>query len=254
MHTGQGILANEGEERFKELVKQRCTYYFDLLPVMQDRHSIRAVFTNDDDSLFDALNDSDDEEQDEDHNSGGILNVSGEDLMNTSMESVTDRSMTSSSSKNKSLTTRNVEQWSTKAPALVAKQKSRVVTKAARNKDVASMALENFGVLSVGKPSSQHDIYIAKKSQMMDKRLKLYDDRMEMAQMKLNLEINRFAHEKQQSSERLKMEQMTFQLQHKHQIIQLNKDLFKQRLDFKMAYPNVTEEELDRVFPFHKQS
>lgn len=251
LNTGhQGIRENEGEERFAECVKQRCAYYFDLLPVMQDRHSIRPSFTTD-------LDDSDSNESED------ILNISLNSVAELSIISSTsgaaagsgtEKHMASDKSKEApSVATKNdkVVSEKRKAPALEARHKARSLAKiSAQKKDNVTAALENIGIS--GGSVNHHDVYIAKKSEMMKKRLKRFDDKMDIAERRLHLDEKRFAHEVEQSTakmnearRRFNMEEMTFQLQH-------NKEVLRQRLDFKRNNPDVTEEELDSVFPFHR--
>jgi hypothetical protein len=249
LNTGQGIHENEGEERFAEYVKQWCAYYFDLLPVMQDRHSIRPSFTTD-------LDDSDSNESED------ILNISLNSVAELSIISSTsgaaagsgtEKHMASDKSKAPSVATKNdkVVSEKRKALALEARHKARSLAKiSAQKKDNVTAALENIGIS--GGSVNHHDVYIAKKSEMMKKRLKRFDDKMDIAERRLHLDEKRFAHEVEQSTakmnearRRFNMEEMTFQLQH-------NKEVLRQRLDFKRNNPDVTEEELDSVFPFHR--
>jgi hypothetical protein len=249
LNTGQGIHENEGEERFAEYVKQWCAYYFDLLPVMQDRHSIRPSFTTD-------LDDSDSNESED------ILNISLNSVAELSIISSTsgaaagsgtEKHMASDKSKAPSVATKNdkVVSEKRKALALEARHKARSLAKiSAQKKDNVTAALENIGIS--GGSVNHHDVYIAKKSEMMKKRLKRFDDKMDIAERHLHLDEKRFAHEVEQSTakmnearRRFNMEEMTFQLQH-------NKEVLRQRLDFKRNNPDVTEEELDSVFPFHR--
>eukprot|EP00557_Chaetoceros_sp_GSL56_P005734 CAMPEP_0176500946 /NCGR_PEP_ID=MMETSP0200_2-20121128/13871_1 /TAXON_ID=947934 /ORGANISM="Chaetoceros sp., Strain GSL56" /LENGTH=247 /DNA_ID=CAMNT_0017899745 /DNA_START=182 /DNA_END=925 /DNA_ORIENTATION=+ len=170
LNTGQGIKENEGEERFVECVKQRCAYYFGLLLVMQDRHSICPCFTTD----FD--NSSDDEES-QDH-----IDSSG-DALNTSMNSFADLSVMSSASAGASSASENrssIEKR--KAPAIEeAKVKARTLgNKSTKQRDSVSAALvEKIGI--TGK-STSHEMYMAKKSEMMDKCLERFDDKKDIAE------------------------------------------------------------------------
>jgi hypothetical protein len=57
--TGQGLFENDQVQEFNDLVKKRFLYYFELLPVMQDRSSIRPPYTSktiDDKSLLNSIN------------------------------------------------------------------------------------------------------------------------------------------------------------------------------------------------------
>ena len=49
------IRENEGEERFLEVVEKRCKFFWQLEPVVQDRHSIKPPFNSEmaDDISFD---------------------------------------------------------------------------------------------------------------------------------------------------------------------------------------------------------
>jgi hypothetical protein len=60
--TGAGIQENEGEQTFKDLVRRKCSYYYDLIEVMMDRASTAPRATNFDPSFLDNDDDSEAEE------------------------------------------------------------------------------------------------------------------------------------------------------------------------------------------------
>ena len=47
-NTGQGVREQDEEETFENLVRQRCRWYFDLLPIMGDRSKAAPLVTTDD--------------------------------------------------------------------------------------------------------------------------------------------------------------------------------------------------------------
>ena len=47
-NTGQGVREQDGQETFENLVRQRCRWYFDLLPIMGDRSKASPPVTTDD--------------------------------------------------------------------------------------------------------------------------------------------------------------------------------------------------------------
>ena len=47
-NTGQGVKEQDGEQTFENLVKQRCKWYFELLPIMGDRSKATPAVTTDD--------------------------------------------------------------------------------------------------------------------------------------------------------------------------------------------------------------
>jgi hypothetical protein len=59
--TGAGIQDREGEGTFKDLVKKKCSHYYDLLDIMVDRASTEPRLTNHDPSALDSSDDDDDE-------------------------------------------------------------------------------------------------------------------------------------------------------------------------------------------------
>ena len=59
-NTGQGVLVDDGQEHFDKTVKSRCSFYYDLEPIMIDRAGTNPVVTSEN------LGDSDDDDEDED--------------------------------------------------------------------------------------------------------------------------------------------------------------------------------------------
>ena len=59
--TGEGIQEEDGVERFEELIRKKCPYYYDLLEVMQDRASSKPKATS-----YELENSLLDEDEDED--------------------------------------------------------------------------------------------------------------------------------------------------------------------------------------------
>ena len=47
-NTGQGVKEQDGEQTYENLVKQRCKWYFGLLPIMGDRSKATPAVTTDD--------------------------------------------------------------------------------------------------------------------------------------------------------------------------------------------------------------
>ena len=87
--TGAGIQENDGVEKFEELVKKRCPFYYDLLDIMQDRASSKPKVTN-----YELEGDIEDEEN-EDVDLG--IDEDGEDCDNVSAFSTTSKTTTRSS-------------------------------------------------------------------------------------------------------------------------------------------------------------
>ena len=56
-NTGQGVREQDGQETFENLVRQRCQWYFDLLPIMGDR-SVKATPPCTTDNLLESDADS----------------------------------------------------------------------------------------------------------------------------------------------------------------------------------------------------
>ena len=66
-NTGQGVLADQGAESFEEIVKKKCNWYYDLLPIMRDRAATHPVFHSDEFSTgSDKDNDSGEDAEDDD--------------------------------------------------------------------------------------------------------------------------------------------------------------------------------------------
>jgi hypothetical protein len=59
--TGAGIQNEQGEESFKDLVKKRCPYYYELCDIMADRSSAQPKAKNDP-HVLDAFSDEDDDD------------------------------------------------------------------------------------------------------------------------------------------------------------------------------------------------
>jgi hypothetical protein len=73
--TGAGIMEQDGKAHFKDLVTQRCPWYYDLLDVMADRASSEPTCTS-----YEANEDDDDKDIDgDDRVSGGGLSELSED-------------------------------------------------------------------------------------------------------------------------------------------------------------------------------
>jgi hypothetical protein len=60
--TGAGIQEREGDETFMDLVKRKCSFYYELLDVMVDRAATEPKVTNFRPESLDAFSDVDDEE------------------------------------------------------------------------------------------------------------------------------------------------------------------------------------------------
>ena len=69
-NTGQGVLERDGQASFDDAVRQRCPYYFELLPIMGDRGKARprvttdtleATLTENDDGNLSGLSDDDED-------------------------------------------------------------------------------------------------------------------------------------------------------------------------------------------------
>ena len=77
--TGAGILENDGETTFQDLIKKKCPFYYDIHDIMIDRASTRPKTTNYD------LNDDDDEEEEDFH---GTENVCHQDNIRSNVRTI----------------------------------------------------------------------------------------------------------------------------------------------------------------------
>ena len=66
--TGQGLLVDSGADSFREAVKQKFKWYYDLLPIMQDRSSTKPTMLSDELRLS-----SDDEDNNDDKDNNNIF-------------------------------------------------------------------------------------------------------------------------------------------------------------------------------------
>jgi hypothetical protein len=66
--TGAGILENDGETTFENIVKRKCPYYYDIKDIMIDRASTKPKASSYDNSDDDSDDDSDDNSDDENSN------------------------------------------------------------------------------------------------------------------------------------------------------------------------------------------
>jgi hypothetical protein len=70
--TGQGVKESDGSERFEQLVRSRCRWYFELLPIFGDRAKARPKVTTETlDQVMETLSESDEEEKED-----GVSNFS----------------------------------------------------------------------------------------------------------------------------------------------------------------------------------
>ena len=183
-NTGEGILATDGETSFREFMLQIFQWYYDLLPVLGNRPSIRPFITTDEgfDTSSSSDDDDDDDDSDDDDNSDGSkMNTPGSTPSASSTNCNSTTVTATSASGNKKRRNHN----KSKAPTVV-KEPAMAVRK--KMKDIRG-STPTGNTYNFGGGSADREL---KMNAMMDGRFEYYKTKSEVEKKHSDIEQRRF--------------------------------------------------------------
>ena len=235
--TGQGVKENEGEERFLEVVQKRCKFYWQLEPVMQDRHSIKPPFNSDmpDDVSFDDSKKSDDNDTDDGDDSDHISQGSSTDPSRRKLRLITE---TVKEVKEDAISVTSVANRATiTSLSSISKRSPKEATKAFKQKKKARTTIKSNNKNPLGTLidlSRDRD----DQSEYLKSKAAYYDARAQQSISESSNTTARLEYEK---------EEMKFKASMKK--AEHNITMMRHRAEAQKLNPNLSPEEINNLFP-----
>ena len=211
--TGQGVRETEGEENFKQIVRDKFKYYYELEPILSQRPSIRPAFTTDDDVINMSQSNGDDECIEFDTQSDLDLSVS-------------------------------TSGGATKRKASSAKKSYSEVKKINKISSRSSGSSGN-ATFQFGTPESM-ETYLSTKTAHYSARTDLEKNKIDVERNKLDVEHKKMDFDRR----RLELEEKRFNFESTLTVATNNMKISKMREEFANQNPHMSREEIAELFPF----